>query len=251
MDACCHGERISSERNSMELRNLRRLGLSLLAVFVLSAATASTASALNDKFFSSVEPTVITAHNEADFTFTLNAGKFKFKCKEASLAGTFLKKVAPEITTYPTFDQCEGPRVFEPNECVIRLTGRTEAGKEDSPIEIGCPPLFAMYFTHEMCNIRIEPQTVWGVTYTNTEEQLEGAFWKTFTIKVTLTGLKYEKQANVPLGCAGLGGAGVANDGTVTGSYAVTAYKDASAGVENGDEFKENGSVHIEVKESE
>lgn len=234
----------------MELRNLRQLGLGLLVIFVLGAVAAPTASALNDKFFSSWEPTVITAGNEAEFTFTLNGGKFKFKCKEATLAGTFLKKVATEITTYPTFNQCEG-RTFEPNECEIRLTGRTEEEK-DAPIEIGCPPLIAMYFSHEMCNIRIEPQTVWGVTYFNSEETLEGAKWKIATIQVTLAGLQYEKQPNVALGCAGLGGAGVAEDGTLTGSYTVTAFKDASAGgAENGDEFKENGSVHFEVKESE
>lgn len=232
----------------MNLHDLRQLGLVLLSALALGAMAAPGASAEDDRFFTSVEPTVVTAHNEAEFTFSINGGKFKFKCKEASLAGTLNEKIMTEIVTYPTFDQCEGPRTFESNECVIRLTGRTEAGKEDAPIEIGCPPLNAMYFLHELCNIRIEPQTVWGVTYTNTEEQLEGAFWKTFTIKVTLTGLEYEKQANVPFGCIGLGGTGDAKDGTVTGSYTVTAFKDASAGVENGDEFKENGSVHIEVK---
>ncbi|MGC1852151.1 MAG: hypothetical protein WA687_06905 [Solirubrobacterales bacterium] len=233
----------------MELRNLRQLGLCLLAALALSAAMAPAASAANDKFYSSWEPTVITAHNEADFNLTLNASKFKFKCKEATLAGTFFEKVATEITTYPTFDQCDG-RPFEPNECVIRLTGTTVEEK-DPPIEIGCPALKAMYFIHEMCNIRIEPQTVRGVTYTNTEENLEGKQWKTMTMKMTITELEYEKQANVPLGCLGLGGSGVAKDGTITGSYTVTAFKDASEGVENGDEFKENGSVHIEVKESE
>lgn len=227
----------------MNLLNLRQLCLALLAIFVLGGTAASSAFAVEDKFHSSAALTVMTASSEQTTVFGFNAGAKKVECKKAKLAGTFQMMTAVEIETFPTFSECNA--IYDRNECVIRLTGRTNANK-DAAIEVGCPPGKEMILTTEVCNLRIPAQTMEGVSYTNGKEETTQK--KDVTIKFTVTGFIYEKTPAILNGCIGYGGIGEAKDGTITGAFTATGYEDAGGGVENGDEFKEGAVVDFFVE---
>jgi hypothetical protein len=224
--------------------NLRQLGLALLAIFAFGGIAASSAFAVEDKFHSSVEPTVMTAASEQTTVFGFNGGKFKVECKKATLAGTFKTMVAMEIETHPTFKECSNG-IYDREECVIRLTGRTNANK-DAAIELGCPGTNEMTFTTEICNFHIPPQTMEGVSYTNGKEETTQK--KDVTIKFTVTNVIYHKVPVVLNGCNTFGGAGEGKDGTVTGAFTATGYEDIGGAVENGDEFKEGAVVDFFVE---
>lgn len=224
--------------------NLRQLCLALLAIFCLGGIAASSAFAVEDKFHSTVAKTVVTASSEQTTVFGFNAGKYKVECKKAKLSGTFQMTTAMEIETHPTFNECANG-IYDREECVIRLTGRTNANK-DAAIELGCPGTNEMVFTTEVCNFHIPPQTMEGVSYTNGKEETTQK--KDVTIKFTVTGFTYEKVPVTINGCNGFGGAGVAKDGTITGAFTATGYEDIGGGVENGDEFKEGAVVDFFVE---
>lgn len=234
---------MTAKGTDVNTHSIRQLGLALLAILAFGGIAASSAFAVEDKFHSSVEPTVMTAASEQTTVFGFDAGQFKVECKKATLSGTFKTKTVAEFETFPTFKECANG-IYDRDECVIRLTGRTPV--KDAVIELGCPGTNAMTFTTEICNFHITPQSMEGVTYTNGKEETTQK--KDVTIKFTVTGFTYEKVAVTTNGCNGFGGAGVAHDGTITGAFTATGYEDIGGAVENGDEFKEGAVVDFFVE---
>lgn len=228
----------------MNTNDLKRLGLCLSVVFALSAIAASAALAAEDKFHSSVEKTVVTAASEENTVFTFNAGKEKYECKAATMAGTMGAKTTLEIEMRPTFKMCSG--TIDQNECTMRLSGRTDENK-DAAVEIGCAAGQAIVLTGELCNFKILPQTAkgGGAHYTNGKEKVGEVEHKDITYKLTLSKLIYEKEEVVQNGCPG--GAGEGQDGTLNGAFTATGYEDFGGPI-NWDEFIEGNVVDIEVE---
>lgn len=225
----------------MIISNLKWLAPAVLAL-ALGVSAVAPASEAEDVFRSSVEPTVVTALSETNLTFTINQGKNKLECKKSTLAGTFEKTTAIEISMYPTFSECGA--TFHPNQCTIRLSGRTD-DNNDAAVEIGCPGANEMVFTVGNCEVKVPPHTpAGGVSYTNGVESVGGKERKDVTVKVTITGFLYENVPKMAGGCDALGGAGQGADGTLTGAYTATGYED-SGGPTNGDEFTHGDPVDI------
>lgn len=227
-------------------RNLNVFRLSLLAAVALIAVVASLAGAdggKEDFFYFSQESAVVTGSsaNEGPLIFGINGGKNKIECASGTLAGTALGKKRMEVTLHPTFMECQmagfGVMTADTQKCNFNFSGRTDAAG-DAAVEIEC--VEAIKFTNASCHITFGPQTSNGASYTNGIEPVIGR--KDVTIKMTLVKLEYQLENAKPLGCVGLGGAGMDFDGTFNGAYTATAYEDFGGPTEE-DKFMEGAVI--------
>lgn len=232
----------NERREDIVSRNIKIFKMALLAAFALSAvASVSSAEAKEDFFFFSQEPSVVTGASEGVAVFTVDAGKIKVECAISTLAGTVNNKKAMEVTLHPTFFECNigvfGVGTIDTKECNFIFSGRTD-NNEDATVELECAAGSKLKITNASCNLTFGPQAKKGATYTNGVENGR----KDVTIKMTLSGLHYELENAKPLGCAGFGGAGEAEDGTFNAAYTATAYEDFGGPVEE-DKFTEGNVI--------
>ena len=173
-------------------RNLKALGLALLAVFALSAVAASAASAATDVFTSSVEKTDITGHSTNKSKFT--AGGTPVKCETATYSGTTKSKEVSEVTVHPVYEGCIAAETFpatvDTHGCDYRLTGDTVEGHASAHIECTSGAIKITVFetaAHEnlLMTISVPPQTVRGIAYDTKEDE---AGHKYLTVTSTVEG---------------------------------------------------------------
>ena len=221
-------------------RNLKALGLSLAAVFAVSALGTSSASAV-DVVTSGSSSAILTGvgHNH-----TLSAGEVGFECTTAKFAAT-VKNGDPEITAdvlyegtlnqTPHVDQhcnsTSGTATVNMNGCASVLTGETTgsapaghtAGK-DATVWLECPGANKVQITTSGgYTLTIPPQTptTGGVSYTNVASHNGNS---AVAIKVTVAG--------ITITCAGTflctlnGTPHHSNQWEYTGDVTMTAYGD-------------------------
>ena len=232
------------------IRNLKALGLSLVAVLAMSALGASSASAV-DVVTTGVSPALLTGVG-TNHVFGAHSGTPKFECTTSKFAAT-VKNADPEITadvlyegtlnqTPHTDHHCNsssGTVTIDMNDCGYILTGDTSgnapaghtAGK-DATVWIHCPGSSKIAITSSLgVTLSIPPQTptTGGVSYTNVVNHDGNT---AVAVKATVTG--------VTTTCAGtflctLGGiAHHSNQYTYTGDVTMTAYRDNEALGDNG-----------------
>jgi hypothetical protein len=121
-------------------RNLKALGLALLAVFALGAVMASAASAegtdvKTDHFTSTSgnEKTILTGEQvgtEAENVFGVKAvSALGVHCKKATYGGTVVGNSVIEVTVVPTYFECSsnlGAATVTNDRCAFVLTGTTD-----------------------------------------------------------------------------------------------------------------------------
>jgi len=247
------------------IRNLKALGLALGAVFALSAAMASSASAI-DTFTSSVTPAVVTGEphsTDAFHKFEVTLAKpFSIECATSKFSGTF-KSGASQVTIFPTYTgtkekptepPCKstlGTATVDMNECSYDLTGKTTnehpkgSGKFDAVVWVTCPAGKEITITGPLgCTIHIHTQTPTegGVTYTN--ETTPGGK-KDIKIHATVTGITYSTTN----ACTIAGFPTEGNNADYTGTVTAECFEDKGPGVKY-DEFKEGAQVDCEVSSS-
>ena len=210
-------------------RNLKALGLALLAVSSMGAMTASSASAVTDIMTvdNGTQATVTAISHDHVFT---TAGT-KFECTTAKFTSTvvdggstFTVTASYEGTTnvVPHTTHCAGifgTLTIDMNGCDYKLTGHTDA--DHSPevdshgrIWIECPVNQEIVMTNSTCTIRVPAQTPTegGFTYTN---QLDGTIWDV-QAEITVTGITYTATHSFACTLAGLKPEG--NDATYSGN---------------------------------
>ena len=174
-------------------RNLKALGLALLAVFALSAVAASAASAANDVFTSSAAATDLTGHSEEPaFEIPEGAG---VKCETATYAGTVEGEEVEEVTVHPVYEgNCltaeTFPTTVDTHGCDFILTGDTDANGHASA-HIACTSGKEITVTvfesnaHEnlLLTIHIPSQTVRGIAYDTIESGGHNALTVTATVE--------------------------------------------------------------------
>lgn len=220
------------------IRNLKALGLSLIAVLAMGALSASSASAV-DHFTNSlpgVQPALMTGIGHED-VFT--AGGTKFECTTARFAatavmGTTEATVDAEYTGKPKdtphgvpCTATGGDITVDMNGCHYVLTGNTTGSDNgtDATVWITCPTGKVIQITQPGtgATITVPPQTptIGGVAYTNIKSP-DHAGGSAVTIKSTVTGITYE--------CHGFachfGPQTSGQNATYTGHVIVTGYED-------------------------
>jgi hypothetical protein len=127
---------VASEQEGIKemTRNLKALGLALIAIFAFGAVAASAASAETlDHFTSEKEKTILTGEQvgtEVDNVFGVKvAASLGVHCKKATYAGTTASVGVTAVTVVPTYFECSsnlGPATVTNDRCAFVLTGTTD-----------------------------------------------------------------------------------------------------------------------------
>ena len=206
---------------------LKALGLTLFAVFALSATMASGASAAEELFHSEVTNTTLVASQDGEITSSTGLQTFhttlgKLTCGKVSGQVTIAAKTVEEVTIAPTYEHCEKEGVktdvhFE--TCDYLFTSKKTTGATHSEVHIKCTKagdhirINATILGSQVACAEVPAQTPTGggVTYHN----IGTGTTREITITATVTGIEYTEVG-------ACGKSTVANDGEYTGNVLVT-----------------------------
>lgn len=205
-------------------RNLKTLGLALLAIAATSALASAAAHAAPGELHSEVAAGKTSAILTGDNTgFGEHQGNFKlsFKCKKATFEGT-VQKATTDATITPQYtDTCTlGGLAAEVrmNGCKYTFTG--VANFTANVDIVGCTTGKTIEITDALCTIKIpEQKNLQHVVFTNTAGPP-----KDIHASMTLSGITYEGVNKFGSGCSEA--AGHHGDGTLAGTTTVRAYED-------------------------
>jgi hypothetical protein len=176
-------------------RNIKVLGLALVAMLAMSAVVASAASATAFNFKSETVPTQLTGKQHAgNDVFTTDAGKVE--CTEATYLGEQTVSPVNNVSVVPTYTGCTAfgfaNTPIDVNGCSYKFTAITkEAGNFEGAVDIICPAGKVIEVTAFGCTVTIGSQTgLKKVTYTN----VGAGTTREVTVDVNLTGIKYEEH---------------------------------------------------------
>lgn len=224
-------------------RNLKALGLALLAVCAIGAAVAAASASAADIFTCTEKSNCAATGIATNVTFGTKSSSLSTVCEKETYSAT-VQSSATQITVTEALDNCEmsglGSYQFHTNGCDYILTGSTTArlktdgvtNETDALTKIDCPKGKMIVSTGSGCTVKTpgvtpadgpaQNQSLHGVTYVK-----EGA-GSTESIKVTFTvdGIEYTSEGAF---CAFLGIKANGSDGFLTGSFVFKAYVDGSS----------------------
>ena len=213
------------------IRNLKALGLALVAVFAMSAVAAGSASAEEYAFHSSASFTTLTGSQSGatNDVFTTDAGTVT--CNTATYHGAISAAETTTISLAPTYSSCTlepfGSAVVSPNGCEYLIHAETQVDENDfeTATEIVCPSgkeitVVASLFGTTKCTVHIPPQSLGtGITVTN---QTTAAGVSDIQAHISFSGITYTETPGSGFGaCEGSGGA-TTHNGTYTGLATIT-----------------------------
>jgi hypothetical protein len=209
------------------IRNLKALGLALVAVFAFAAISAAGASAetTETKIHGALQT---TPDGAATITGTESGGNHKFvvagigtvECEESEFHATIAGKTTSPTFT-PTYNKCtmevfgvKRPATVTHNECTFTLTAHHFLDVEDTKgtgqIHVICPAgkkieihVFNDAAHKELrCTYAVEPQTInTGITFHNTAKGVNEK--KVVDIIATKAPAKTKKLSGTVLQCGG------------------------------------------------
>lgn len=233
------------------IRNLKMLGLALVAVFALSATVASAASAANDLFTSSSpnEKTDLTGESTLP-TFT-SAG-VPVVCNTGTYRGTIEGAAVGAVTVHPVYEtNCltggTFPTTVDTQGCDYLLTGDTDAnGHATAHIECTSGEIKITVFGDEahtelLMTIGVPPQTVRGIHYDTTTVNGHNALTVTATV-----------EEEVESSCTGefcflVGGEGALEPADYTDDVTTTGWEDTGSFTRNSTTHEWSGSHGSQV----
>lgn len=204
------------------MRNIKILGLALVAMFSMSAVMAMSASA--DTLTAGAYPATLTGTAEPEFTDQFKTTAGTVKCPDAHYDGTITGPVTTsgKVVFTPTYSNCTGfgfPAVVDHNRCnyefkVLAGTTGTVNLECTSPDEITITAISAGV---TKCTVHVPSQTdIPGtIKYTNIASGI--------TLEVNLTGIKYTHTAGTGIGACPNGSA---TNGTLEAKATVAASTD-------------------------
>jgi hypothetical protein len=117
------------------IRNLKVLGLALVALCMTSAFMASSASAAGEKFRSASEKTVLTGATEAGSVEEFKATGVTIKC-QGKFESTGSAKELVTLTVSPTYTGCNNGTTVTTNHCAYNFAAETTG--TDAAVSIEC-----------------------------------------------------------------------------------------------------------------
>jgi hypothetical protein len=217
----------SKKGRSMK-RNLKALGLALLAVCAVGATVAAASASAEDKFTCAGVSNCDVTGTGSNTTFGTKSSSLTTVCSTEKYSGT-VTNGASEITVTPAYEGCtmlgnSYPLVM--NGCDYILTGNTTARlktdgatqETDAATRIACPEGKAIESKGSGCTVKVPGnQTLHGVTYVN-----EGTgSTQDIKINITVDSIEYTSAG---FGCAFAGIPAKGTDGTLTGTVTYKAY---------------------------
>ena len=222
------------------IRNLKALGLALVAALVLGAIGAQGASAVVEhsyRFDAANETTVLTGHSESDHVFELGTGGAKVTCTTVTLSGTQQKgNILDTITLHPIYTSCKlglNNVTVTTNGCNLIYDSDTTAnphfGGEHAAVSIECEP------SHDIkidaaCSITKKGspsnQSLHGVEITTRSSADSHSGKSAITLNTTIGKIHYETTGSA-LACNAIGKPiGTYTDGITKGAISLTGYED-------------------------
>jgi hypothetical protein len=217
-------------------RNLKALGLALLAAMAIGAIAAQASSAATEHSFRlGANETVLTGKTESygnanhlsQEVLTATAG-LTVDCY-GTYEGLQVGQTLDEVTVHPKYTTCtpDGTTV-DTNGCNFVFESNTDvssghfSAEEHATTRIECSEGHtAIEMTRPGCNIVFHPQTVRGIRYT----QLASHSGKhAFTVTATLRTITYTVTAGSFCGLAGHG-AGTYHNGQTNAKFEVTGFQ--------------------------
>jgi len=221
-------------------RNLKALGLALVALFAMGVLTASVASAANDQFTTTKTTAWATGTSHDNiFKITTSPNANEFKCTTSQFTATIENKKteATVLASYTgktnatphTSVECNatiGSVKVDMNDCHYKLTGFTDkehpalSKKFDAKIWITCPAGKEIVITGPLgCTVKVHEQTPTegGVVYRNLPLH---AGKPAVEVEATVTGITYTSD------CIGI--PAEANNADYNGTVVVTGFEDDS-----------------------
>ena len=185
-------------------RNLKALGLALVAVFAMSALTAGSASAA--EFHSEGTETTVIASQVTTHVFETTAGEVT--CAKATFEGNQAAKTASSITVTATYKECHFNFFGSKVAATVNMNGCDYTLYASGTADIVCPKVNEVQKEVEVtgagCTVKVPGQTgLKSVSYTNNESHID--------ITPNLSGIKYSHSGFT---C----GTGSGTTGTYTGT---------------------------------
>jgi hypothetical protein len=151
------------------MRNLKALGLALIAVFAISAIASSAASA--NQFHSSVANTTWQRTSSENQEFEYESEGIAIACTTAGGSGQTTAQTVAELTIAPTYSGCTAEGIVfssaevRMNECQYLFT--LQASQNHGPLHIKCAPeeeitITVKVFGISICTLYIDEQTPTG-----------------------------------------------------------------------------------------
>jgi hypothetical protein len=197
------------------IRNLKALGLALVAVAAFAAFASASASAA--EFHSEGKGTTLTGAQETVNTFTANAGTTH--CQSAKFTGTTSGTSTTQATqkVTPAYTECKLTAFGGES-----LNATVDVGCEynlsaNGPVNIECGTS-SMRVTAPFCTITVNGQEVNKASYSN----VGTGTTREILVKSEVTGLKYTQSAFCPTG------GGTFENGTYNGTVKVTGESGAT-----------------------
>ena len=224
------------------IRNLKTLGLALLAMSALSVGAPAAAQALESPIFeidAAGEATLtgeqVEVGSHKDHTFTLSSGR-GFTCNVAKFEGTAVNGTN-ELTLTPTYDECFSngtqPTTVTTNGCKYRLSGGSLVDAhsiKEAEVHLVCPEgseleihVYSSHNNHTegtiLCTYKVAPFTnETANAYQNTTNARHDV-----DVTTTVSGIAVKRVGGSALVC------GNQNQTAVyTGATTLRAYKDAA-----------------------
>lgn len=201
------------------IRNLKILGLTMVAMAAIAGVAAASASA--HFHAENAGTTSVTGSQTNTHEFTVNTGTVT--CSTANFGGSQSGETAESLTITPVYEGCTnsllGSMTVNMNGCyyTFTVTETTTETTTDGAVHIICETGKEIEVKRtsgtQVCTVKVPPQTpVGGIEYHNKTD--EAGVPKTMYVEVTanVTGLHYTQS-----GILCLGGTGSFTNGTYTG----------------------------------
>lgn len=191
------------------IRNLKALGLALVAVAAFAAFASASASAA--EFHSEGKGTTLTGAQETVNTFTANAGTTH--CQSAKFTGTTSGTSTTQATqkVTPSYTECKITAFGGESLNQTMDIGCEYALSTNGPVTLECGES-SIRVTAPFCTITFNGQTVNKAEYANTGSGTTREVVMTWKI----TGLRYTQSAFCPTG------GGTFENGTMNGTVKIT-----------------------------
>lgn len=206
------------------MRNLKALGLALVAVLALGALTASASSAHVFTSDSTTGTTYFTGEDEVQNEFSTPAGTVT--CTTVSFKGKAAGTEQSEVTVHPSYSNCThsvlGEVTVVTTGCDYLLKGATDE-KNMATVKVVCEAGKAITIQTSIgCDLKIGEQSLSSaVSYANAGG---GGSKEDITVTNTAKEIKYTKVATSFGACFFVGGNG--SDGEYKGPVTVRGYDD-------------------------
>jgi hypothetical protein len=200
------------------IRNLKALGLAVMAIFALTAVASSAAQAI--EFHSEIENTTVTAKTETGSNSVFDAAGASISCASGTFTGSQAAKTSPTLTVTPAYSGCTFLGVLN---VPVNMNGCQYTFNANGEVAVIGASCTAITFEAELCKVEVGKQSgLKEVTYTN----IGAGTTREVTVTPHVTGITYTSSGLCPKN-------GTFSDGNYTSGNAV-AKGENSKGVQVG-----------------